>query len=79
MDFSSALKLLKAFSACRLRIFREFSGFPEDSSQQSGSGYVVFADNSIFQENYYIQLIEYAQERNLNLVPYGQYLLVSGP
>ena len=78
MDFNEALKLLKAVSAGRLRIFKQFSVFPENSSQQGLGRYVVFVDASIVKEPCHRELRDYTQACNLSIAPFGQYLIVSG-
>jgi hypothetical protein len=41
MDFKVALSLLKAFSACKPRIYRQFAGFPDPGSQEAEGEYVL--------------------------------------
>ncbi len=77
MDFVEALKILRAFSACRLRVYRKFFGFPEYSSQEAEGEYVVFADGFLVEESCYCDLRDFAQAHNLNITPFGQYLMVS--
>jgi hypothetical protein len=77
MDFKAALKILSAFSAFHLRIYKQFSGFPEAESQEGESGYVVFADASLVKNPCYCELRDFAETNNLNITPYGQYLMVS--
>jgi hypothetical protein len=78
MNFESALKILSTFSACHLRIYKEFSGFPEADSKEGESGYVVFADASLVKNQCYCELRDFAEANNLNITPFGQYLMVSG-
>jgi hypothetical protein len=77
MDYQVALDLLKAFPAYHLRIFRKFPGFPENCSQQSEGGYVVFVDSSVFGEPCYNDLKDYAEACDLCITPFGHYLMVS--
>jgi hypothetical protein len=79
MDFNAALKLLKTFSACQPKIYKQFSGFPEASSQESESGYAVFVDASLAQKVCYCELKEFAETNNLSIKPYGNCLMVSSP
>jgi hypothetical protein len=78
MDFEAALKLLKAFSACNLRIYKQFAGFPESGSQESDGKYVVFIKASLAKEPCYCELRDFAESHNLNITPFEQYLMVSG-
>ena len=78
MDYQIALKLLKAFPACRLRIFRKFPGFPENGTQQSEGDYVVFVDSSVSGKPCYCDLKDYAEACDLSITPFGHYLMVSG-
>jgi hypothetical protein len=73
MDFETALELFKSFPACQMRIFKQFSGFP-DNGDQAG-GYVVFAYASVANEPCYCELRDYAKARNLSITPFGQYLM----
>jgi hypothetical protein len=75
IDFKVALKLLRAFPECHLRIFRQFSGFPEDSSKEGE--YVVFSDADLVKEPYYGELRDFAEKHDLCITPFGQYLMVS--
>jgi hypothetical protein len=77
MDLLAALKLLKAFPACNLRIFKQFSGFPDPFSQESESGYVVFADSSLVDEACYCEFRDYASTCGLTITPFGQHLMIS--
>jgi hypothetical protein len=79
MDFGEALKILSLFSGCRLRIFRQFSGFPKDNCQQSEAEYVIFADASVANELCYRELSDYAESLDLCIVPFGEFLMVSHP
>ncbi len=78
MDFNVALKILSAFSACRLRLYKEFSGFPEAGSKEGESGYVVFADASLVNTQCYCKIIDFAESNNLTISPFGHYLMFSG-
>ena len=78
MDFAAALSILKAFSACNLRIYKEFAGFPESGSQENGSGYVIFADSSLEGKGCFNELKDFAKTHNLSITSMGHYLLVSG-
>jgi hypothetical protein len=78
LDLLAALKLLKAFPAYNLRIFKQFSGFPDSWSQEGESGYVVFADPSLVNEPCYCEFRDYAKARNLNITPFGQHIMISG-
>jgi len=77
MDFEAALKLLKAFSACNPRIYKEFSGFPDSRSRETESGYLLFVAASL-EKPCYFELKDFAQKNNLNIKPYGKFLMVSG-
>jgi len=77
MDFKAALELLKAFSACNLRIYKQFAGFPASSSQESEDKYVVFVDDSVAKKTCYCGLKDFAKAHNFRITPYGQYLMVS--
>jgi hypothetical protein len=79
MDFEAALSLLKAFSACRPRIYKEFSGFPDCTSQEAGKGYVLFVEASLANKQCCRNLRDFAEEHNLSVTPYGQFLMLSGP
>ena len=59
MDFEAALELFKSFPACQMRIFKQFSGFP-DNGDQTG-GYVVFAYASVANEPCYCELRDLCQ------------------
>jgi hypothetical protein len=78
MDLLAALKLVKAFPACNLRIFKQFSGFPDSFSQDAESGYVVFADPSLVNEPCYCEFRDYASACDLTVTPFGQHLMISG-
>jgi hypothetical protein len=75
MDFKAALKLLEAFPECRLRLFKQFSGFPQNSSKEGE--YIVFSDLSLVKEPCYCDLRDFAEEQNLSITSFGQYLMVS--
>jgi hypothetical protein len=77
MDFLEALSLLKAFSAYKLRVFKEFAGFPVSSCRESGNEYVVFADASLAKEGCYFELRDFAEMHNLSVTPFGKYLMFS--
>jgi hypothetical protein len=77
MDFEAAMKLLRAFSAYNPRIYKEFSGFPDCRSQESERGYVLFVDPSP-KKPVNTELKDFGQKNNLNIVPYGKFLMVSG-
>jgi hypothetical protein len=76
MDFQEALNLLKEFSACRLRIYEQFPGFPASGSQDGQGGYVVFADASVVNEPCYCGLRDFAKVHNLRITPFGHFLMV---
>jgi hypothetical protein len=77
LDFDAALKLLRAFSACHPRIYKQFSGFPEADSHEAESGYVLFVDASLAMKTCYCALRDFAEEHNLSITPYGKSLMVS--
>jgi len=77
MNFEDTLKLLKAFSACNPRIYKEFAGFPDCRSREAENGYVLFVDASL-KKPYYFELKDFAQKNNLSVKPYGKFLMVSG-
>jgi hypothetical protein len=76
MDFEAAIKLLRAFSAYNPRIYKEFSGFPDCRSQESERGYVLFVDPSPTKP-VHAELQDFGQKNNINIVPYGKFLMVS--
>jgi hypothetical protein len=76
MDFEAAMKLLRAFSAYNPRIYKEFSGFPDCRSQENERGYVLFVDSSP-KKPVLIELKDFRQKNNLNIVPFGKFLMVS--
>jgi hypothetical protein len=76
MQLSVAIKLLRTFPSCNLRIFKQFSGFPNGGSAELG--YVVFAPSSLLEDENYLELTAYAKTLNLTIEPYEQYLMVSG-
>jgi hypothetical protein len=78
MDFETALRLLRAFSACHLRIVKEFSGFPGSGNKESQGGYVVFSDISLANESCYRELENFAEKHDLSITPFGDYLMFSG-
>ena len=77
MDFEAAMKLLKAYSACNLRIFKQFAGFPVSSSRESEGEYVVFVKASLAKDSCYSGLRDFANVHNFCIEPYGEYLMVS--
>ena len=79
MDFKAALSFLKAFSACNPRIYRQFAGFPDPSSQEAEGGYVLFIEASLAEKTCFRELKNFAEKHNLNITPYGQCLMVSDP
>jgi hypothetical protein len=79
MDFQAALKLLKAFSKCHPRIYKQFAGFPDEGSHESQSGYVVFVDTSLAKKTCDCKLEDFAETNGLSITPYGKSLMVSGP
>jgi hypothetical protein len=78
MDFETALRFLSAFSACRLRLVKQFSGFPNPYSQESDDEYVVFSDASLGNESCYCELKNFAEMHGLSITSFGQYLMFSG-
>jgi hypothetical protein len=78
MNFEAAMQLLKAFSACNPRIYKEFSGFPEDKCQESEKGYVLFVDPILTNKNSSCELKDFAETHNLSVTPYREVLMVSG-
>ena len=76
MDFEAAMKLLRTFSAYNPRIYKEFSGFPDCRSQENERGYVLFVDASP-KKPVHIELEDFGHKNNLNIVPYGKFLMVS--
>jgi len=78
MDFEAAVNLLKAFSACQPRIYKEFSGFPEDNCKESEKGYVLFVDPSLAKKTCFCELKSFAETNDLSIIPYRKYLMVSG-
>ncbi len=79
MDFEAAMNLLKAFSVCQPRIYKEFSGFPEDSCQENEKGYVLFVDPILAKKKCFCELKDFAETNNLSITPYREVLMVSGP
>jgi hypothetical protein len=78
MDFEAAVNLLKAFSDCQPRIYKEFSGFPEDNCQEAEKGYVLFVDPYLAKKTSFCKLKSFAETNNLSITPYRKYLMVSG-
>jgi hypothetical protein len=78
MDFQTALRLLSAFSACHLRLVKQFSGFPDSYSREGEGGYVVFSDVSLRNESCYRELKTFAEVHGVSITPYGQYLMFFG-
>lgn len=76
MDFEAAMKLLRVFSAYNPRIYKEFSGFPDCRSQENERGYVLFVDASPTKPGHR-ELKDFGQKNNLNIEPYGKFLMVS--
>ena len=76
MDFEAAMKLLRAFSAYNPRIYKEFSGFPDCRSQETERGYVLFVDASP-KTSGDIELKDFGQKNNLDIAPFGKFLMVS--
>ncbi len=76
MEIATALKLLRDFSKCHPRIFRQFSGFPTSCGNEGG--YVVFVDMAILNEPCYNSLKDFVEESNLCLSSFENYLMVSG-
>jgi hypothetical protein len=79
MDFDGALKLLKAFSACNPRVYREFSGFPDDACREVDKGYVLFVDCNAAKKDCFCDLADFAKSNNLYITPYREVLMISGP
>jgi len=79
MDFKLALSLLKDFSACHPRIFKQFSGFPDCISIDSESGYVLFVDIDLAKRNCYLELKDVVEKNNLSIESYRNSLLISDP
>ena len=76
MNLDAALKLLRDFSSCNLRIFRQFSGFPTSDSQESGGRYVVFVDARFADDPSFCELKNYLQASNLSITRFGTHLMV---
>jgi hypothetical protein len=79
MDFKAAMKFLKAFSACRPRIYKQFAGFPDVYSYDSQGGYVVFVDANLAKNSCLGELEKFAETNNLSIKPYRKSLMVTGP
>jgi hypothetical protein len=77
MDFNAAVNFLKAFSACHPRIYKEFSGFPEDNCKESEKGYVLFVDPTLTKETCFCELKNFAETNNLTITPFRKYLMLS--
>jgi hypothetical protein len=77
MDFEAAMRFLKAFSGCHLRLVKEFSGFPGSNSRESAGEYVIFSDASLANESCYLELENFAQAHGLVITPFGEYLMFS--
>jgi hypothetical protein len=77
MEFQAALKMMRAFSACNPRVYKQFAGFPETSTHESQSGYVLFIDSSIRDKPCYCELKDFARTHNLEVKAYGKNLMVS--
>jgi len=78
MDFNAAVNFLKTFSACQPRIYKEFSGFPEDNCKESEKGYILFVDPALSNETSFCELKNFAETNNLTITPFRKYLMVSG-
>jgi hypothetical protein len=78
MDFKVAMKLLKAFSACHPRIYKQFAGFPDARSYDSQGEYVVFIDACLTKKSCICRLEDFAETNNLSIKPYGKSLMVTG-
>jgi hypothetical protein len=79
MDFKLALSLLKDFSACHPRIYKQFAGFPDSLSIDSESGYVLFVDTALAKRTCYLELIDVIEKNNLSIESYRNSLLISDP
>jgi hypothetical protein len=75
MDFETSLKFLRAFSACHLRLVKQFPGFPDHESEGE---YVVFSDVSLRNESCYRERKKFAETHGLSITPYRQYLMFFG-
>ena len=73
-----ALRFLRAFSACHLRLVKQFSGFPDSYSREGEGGYVVFSDVSLGNESCYRELKNFAETHGLSITPFGDYLMFFG-
>ena len=78
LDFEEALKLVKAFSACHLRIYEEFPGFPKSEILESERGYVLFVEACLVKGPCYCKLRDFAEANDLSITPFGKYMMVSG-
>jgi hypothetical protein len=78
MDFETSLRFLRAFSACNLRVVKQFSGFPNSGSREDKGGYVVFSDITLRNEQCYRELKNFADAHGLSVTPFGQYLMFFG-
>ncbi len=78
LDFAEALKLIKTFSACHPRIYKEFSGFPQSEILESERGYVLFVEASLSKDPCYCKLRDFAEANDLSMTPFGKYMMVSG-
>ena len=79
MDFKLALSLLKDFSACHPRIYKQFAGFPDSISIESESGYVLFVDTALAKGTCYLELEDVVEKNNLSIEAYRNSLLISDP
>jgi hypothetical protein len=79
LNFEAALKLLRAFSACNPRIFKEFAGFPNESSREVEKGYVLFVDIDTAKKDCFCELEAFAKTNDLYITPYREVYMVSGP
>jgi hypothetical protein len=78
MDFKVALSVVKAFPDCNPRVYKQFAGFPENSIQESSSGYVLFVDSSQDKNQSCCELRDFAEEHNMSITSFGNYLMISG-
>ena len=78
MDFLDALGILKAFSECNLRIYKQFAGFPYSGSEEAQNDYVLFFDPAAEKEECQRQLEDFAAKNNLSVKPYKANLMISG-
>ena len=79
LNFEAALRFLRAFSACNPRIFKEFAGFPNESSREAEKGYVLFVDIDAGKKDCFCELEAFAKTNDLCITPYREIYMVSGP